>query len=144
MIKKTLLGAAMAVLFMTACQNAKQDQKEEYQTLAEKAIEIHDEIMPQISKFDKTSIKIDSILSNLEGLKAANASLDTTNTRTDLKELQSSIESATDFMMEWMKGYEPDSTDVAYQEKEVERVTKMKQQFEDVDKAIQTKMTPFN
>lgn len=144
MVKRTFLGVITAIITLTSCQNAKQDKKEEYQVLSEEAIEVHDEIMPQISKFDKTSVKIDSILSNLAGFKAVNGDLDTTDTRANLKALQTNIDSASDFMMEWMRAYDPDSADVAYQKSEIERINLMKKRFDEVNEEINTKLKDFN
>lgn len=140
MIKNSFLLALVASAALSGCQEG----EKEHVTLSKEAIDIHDEIMPQISHFDRSSVKIDSILGNLDGIKSVNPELDTTNTRAELTSLQDNIESATHFMMEWMRSYEPDSADVAYQRNEVERVSTMRNQFDSVRTEINTKLQPFN
>jgi len=105
---------------------------------------IHDEIMPQISQFDKTTIKIDSIISNLATIKATKANLDTAKTRVDLTNLKDSIEDATDHMMTWMKDYDATNEDEAYQQKEVDKISAMKNQFDRVSEQIKTSLAAFN
>lgn len=141
MIQKTVVAAWAMITALSACQ---QGSQKEHETISKEAIEVHDEIMPQIRHFDRTSVKIDSILSNLEGIKSEHAELDTANTRVELKELQIRIESATDFMMEWMRDYQPDSTDIAYQQEELDRVKLMRNQFESVQTEIDARLQPFN
>ncbi|MCT1525549.1 MULTISPECIES: transposase [Sphingobacterium] len=133
------LGISMA---MVSCQNKTDETKN--QKLGAEAIRIHDEIMPQISTFDKTTVKIDSILANLAEIKATKADLDTAATRVELTNLQDSIEAATDNMMTWMKDYDAASTDDAYQQKELDKITAMQKQFESVTSQINKTLTPFN
>ncbi len=116
----------------TSCQSAQNDNNQSTQTLMEEAIRVHDEIMPQISTFDRTTVKIDSILENLSGVIKTNPSADTALIRTDLSILKNNLEAATDNMMTWMHEYAPDSTDIAYQQAEIEKIKAMKKQFEDV------------
>lgn len=126
-------------VMISACQNT----HKEAEALAKEAIEVHDEIMPQISTFDKHDVFIDSLLQNLSALKAADTELDTLQTQEDLSALKANLESATDKMMLWMKDYVADSTDVAYQKAEVERITELKTEFEQVKYEAQRALTPF-
>lgn len=146
MAKNTLLlTASAAILGFTSCQNTQQQNENgEYKALAAQAIEVHDEIMPEVSRFDRTSLKIDSILNSLSVTEETDADPGTTGLRNDLKDLQANIDAATDFMMEWMREYEPDSTDVDYQKSEIERINRMKKQFDDVRTEINTKLKDFN
>ncbi|PVH23983.1 transposase [Sphingobacterium corticibacter] len=131
---------------MTACQNNENkttDNNTDPKALSAQAIEVHDEIMPQISKFDKTSVKIDSILNGLPMSKDQDAELDTAAIRTELVALKSDIESATDGMMDWMRNYRLDSLDVTYQQSEVERIKLMRAEFEKVNQQIETKMRVY-
>ncbi|MBB1643567.1 transposase [Sphingobacterium sp. UME9] len=111
--------------------------------LQDSTIKIHDEIMPQIAHFDRDAVKIDSILANLKNLKTAKADLDTNLTRKELGTLKANLESATDHMMDWMKGYNPDSTDVKYFETELQKVSDMKKIFDSVSKESQDKLKNF-
>lgn len=141
MKKLILLSAAFSIAF-ASCQNKQVENKD--QKLSEQAIAIHDEIMPQISQFDKTTIKIDSIISNLATIKATKADLDTAKTRVDLTNLKDSIENATDHMMTWMKDYDAMNEDEAYQQKEVDKISAMKKQFDRVSEQIKTSLAAFN
>ena len=111
--------------------------------LQDSTIKIHDEIMPQIAHFDRDVVKIDSILANLKNLKTTKADLDTNLTKKELSTLKANLESATDHMMDWMKGYNPDSTDVKYFETELQKVSDMKKIFDNVSKESQDKLKNF-
>lgn len=111
--------------------------------LQDSTIKIHDEIMPQIAHFDRDAVKIDSILANLKNLKTTKADLDTNLTKKELSTLKANLESATDHMMDWMKGYNPDSTDVKYFETELQKVSDMKKIFDSVSKESQDKLKNF-
>ena len=111
--------------------------------LQDSTIKIHDEIMPQIAHFDRDAVKIDSILANLKTIKTARTDLDTTATRKELSVLKANLESATDHMMDWMKGYNPDSTDVKYFETELQKVSDMKKIFDNVSKESEGKLKNF-
>lgn len=142
-MKKRILGlTACTLLVMASCQNTKTNENQA-DTLSKEAIAIHDEIMPQISIFDKHTIVIDSLLGNLASLKATNNSLDTNTTRHDLSALKTDLESATDKMMTWMKEYDPSSTDTSYQKAELERISKLKIEFETVTKNADTVLPAF-
>lgn len=143
MIRKlTWSTLAVGLLLAGACQNAN-NKNEEAETLAKKAIEIHDEIMPQISAFDKHDILLDSLLGNLSALKAEDATLDTAETREEFQALKGDLETATDKMMVWMKEYTMDSTDVAYQQAEIDRISALKTEFEQVEYEAQRLLAPF-
>ena len=142
-MKRTLAIALPALIFTVSCQSTATKQSLEGQQLAEEAIAIHDEIMPQVAVFARTTLHIDSLLGNMSAIRANDASIDTVALRGDLEELKSNLEDATDFMMTWMYEYTPDSTDVDYQKSEVEKVTKMKKQFEDVAAESKAKLASF-
>lgn len=142
---KTLIysGVALTLLTLGSCQNSEK-QTADPKALSQKAIEIHDEIMPQISTFNKQGILIDSLLENLTTIKQNSPDLDTTNTRQELSSLKTDIDSATDKMMAWMKEYSLDNADVAYQEAEIERISALKAEFEKVSNDAAKSLTPFS
>lgn len=135
-----LAGAA----FTVSCQN-NGDQKEggDVASIQKEAIAVHDEIMPQISVFDKNTVRIDSILTNLAGVKATHTTLDTVATRVELTALKSKLDQATASMEDWMKGYSLDSTDTAYQQNELEKVRAMKKLFEEVSTESKAALSKF-
>ncbi|MGN0003625.1 MAG: transposase [Sphingobacterium composti] len=142
-MKKTLLAICVSIATLSSCQQNSTKESTQHQKLSEEAIRIHDEIMPQISHFDRTTIKIDSILENLSVIAQKDKSLDTAVVKSELETLKTNLEDATDNMMTWMRDYAPDSTDVAYQKAEIDRITKMKKQFEDVSLESNTKLGKF-
>lgn len=131
---------AIASLAIAACGT---NGTNHVKVLQDSTIRIHDEIMPQIAHFDRDAIKIDSILTNLKAIKAAKVELDTISTRKDLGILKANLESATEHMMDWMKGYNADSTDVKYFEVELQKVSDMKKIFDNVSKESQEKLKNF-
>lgn len=142
-MRKLIFGAAVITLAMTsACQN-NSGQNEEAEKLAIEAVEIHDEIMPQVSSFDKQEIFIDSLLENLSALKAADTDLDTVETKEKFNTLKEDLASATDKMMVWMKEYQRDSTDIDYQRAEVERISELRTEFEQVTYDATNVLAPF-
>lgn len=132
-MKKVALPLAL-VFALGSCQNANVQNND--QKLAQQAIEIHDEIMPQIPKFDKTSVKIDSILTHLQGYAEKDELLDTVQLKSELLDLKDSIETATDNMMTWMRDYDATSQEESYQQNEVDKISTMKQQFDRVQQQI--------
>lgn len=142
-MKKLVYASSLSLLFiMAACQSPATKDAVKGQQLAQEAIAIHDEIMPQIASFNQTTIKIDSLLNALPQL-ADRTDIDTSAVRTDLETLKGNLEDATDGMMTWMHEYVADSTDVAYQQAEVEKVKAMKIQFEDVATASNKTLSSF-
>ncbi|TDS17254.1 transposase [Sphingobacterium paludis] len=137
-----LSTTAIGLLLTASCQNMK-EEKNDPKIISQKAIEVHDEIMPEISNFDRQGIVVDSLLTNFNAVKADHQGLDTAASRQALTKLKGDLESATDKMMEWMKEYNPDSSDVAYQHAEVERISTLKGEFETVNKSAQKTLAPF-
>lgn len=142
-MKKILLSVFVGIVTLNSCQQKSTTEATQHQQLTEEAIKIHDEIMPQISHFDRATVKIDSILENLNTIALKDKTLDTTVIKTDLNTLKTNLEDATDNMMTWMKDYAPDSTDVLYQKAEIEKVKAMKKQFEDVALESNNKLGKF-
>src|SRR5690606_35171080 len=147
-MKKMIFPAVAAFLLLAAC-NGGGSESAEIDQLRNEAIAIHDEIMPQISAFDRNTVKIDSLLSSLPELKAANPDIDTAEVRTDLSGLKERLDSATNAMMDWMTGFDVDPQDKSaaeiktYYEKEVEKVKEMKVLFDEVAKESVEKLAQF-
>ncbi|MEC3880357.1 transposase [Parapedobacter sp. 10938] len=148
MMKKTIFPAVASLLLLAACNGGGSDTVEIDQ-LRDEAIAIHDEIMPQISAFDRNTVKIDSLLSSLPELKAANPDIDTAQVRTDLSGLKERLEGATNAMMDWMTGFDVDPQDKSateiktYYEKEVEKVKEMKIIFDEAARESTEKLAQF-
>ena len=142
-MKKIILATTVVLITLSSCQQKSTKDATKVQQLSAEAIQAHDEIMPQISHFDRTTLKIDSILENLNTIAQKDKNLDTTTVRADLESLKQNLETATDNMMTWMRDYVSDSTDVAYQKAEVEKVKAMKKHFEDVSLESNNKLGKF-
>lgn len=147
-MKNSILGMGVGLLLAAACSNSNNSANEVDQ-LREEAIAIHDEIMPQVSAFDRNTVKIDSLLANLPTLKTTYPDLDTAKTRTDLTGLKSRLEDATNAMMDWMTEFNVDPQDKSadeakvYYEAEVKKVKALKQQFDSVSKESTDKLAQF-
>jgi len=147
-MKHTSLLISIGLLLMAACSNSS-DEASEIDRLREEAIGVHDEIMPQISAFDRNTVKIDSILANLPQLQQAHPDIDTAQTRTELTGLKNRLEQATDSMMDWMTAFDVDPQDKpapeikTYYEGEVEKVKEMKQLFDEVSKEATDKLAKY-
>src|SRR5690606_27714035 len=134
-MKHTISLISTGLLLVAACSNGS-NETGEIDRLREEAIAVHDEIMPQISVFDRNTIKIDSILANLPQLQESQPDLDTAQTRSDLTGLKNRLELATDSMMNWMTAFNVDPQDKSpaeiknYYQDEVEKVKEMKQLFD--------------
>lgn len=147
-MKKFIFPAAAAFLLLNAC-NGGGSETAEIDRLRDEAIAIHDEIMPQISAFDRNTVKIDSLLSSLPDLKAANPDIDTAQVRTDLSGLKDRLNEATNAMMDWMTNFEVDPQDKSaaemktYYEQEVQKVSDMRVLFDDAAKESAEKLAQF-
>lgn len=130
MKKHYLLIPAIAFI-ISSCQN--NGNKSQINELSSEVISVHDEIMPQIQIFDKTTLEIDSILNNLEEIKSLNSELDTTETRKELTNLKLDLEKATEDMMTWMRDYNSDSNDLQYYEKELIKINDLKDFYDSVN-----------
>ncbi|MGK6352934.1 transposase [Parapedobacter sp. DT-150] len=147
-MKKIMFLAAASFLALHACNSGNGDV-EEIEQLRNEAVAIHDEIMPQISAFDRNTLKIDSLLADLPRLHAAHPDLDTAHTRQELSALKTRLELATDSMMNWMTAFDVDPQDKstaeikAYYEQEVKKVKGMQELFNAVSKESTDRLAQF-
>lgn len=133
-----LVGLALSTLAGIACQgNNSTDQ--EADKLAEQAIAVHDEIMPEIENFNKQDILVDSLLQHIGQLQVS----DSLAAKEQLQGLKSTLQSSTDKMMDWMNAYTPDSSDVAYQQAEMERITLLKAELDSVKEEADKILVPY-
>lgn len=133
---KKLAFLMVSAIAISSCANNSTSQ-DDVSKIQSETMKIHDEIMPQISHFDKSTLKIDSLIHNLAALKTAKPAIDTTIARQELTTLKANLEDATDHMMDWMKDYSTDSTSSAYANSELTKVKAMKEKFERVTKENQ-------
>ena len=142
-MKKIIIASILGLVTLNACQQNTKDQNDNIHVLTQQAMDIHNEIMPQISHFDRATIKIDSVLANLNTIAQKEKAIDTVEVKKELTSLKQNLEDATDKMMTWMKEYSEDSTDVAYQSNEIEKVKELKKTFEEVSLKSNTVLGKF-
>jgi len=97
-MKPFLLFALSLLLFIAACSTKDNSTKQ----LQDEVIAIHDDVMPMMSTFAHTSIKIDSILNNWETIAFENPEIDTAEQKAKLLNLKTEIEASNDAMNDWM------------------------------------------
>src|SRR5690606_59289 len=114
-MKKTILAAIIALATLNSCQQQSNNDASQLKNLSEEAIQVHDEIMPQIAHFDRATLKIDSILENLGSIAKKDNTLDTATVKSELETLTQNVESASDNTMKWKREYTTVSTVVDYQ-----------------------------
>lgn len=132
-MKKLFYITLASALTLGACNSNESKDNSTVKNVNEEVMLIHDEIMPQISLFDRTTVKIDSLLqTDLEE-----------SSKNELTQLKTNLELATDNMMTWMKEYVHDSEDQDYQNKELEKMKEMKKQFEEVSLESNTKLSQY-
>lgn len=129
MKKYFFLLPALFVL-SSACQNSQSDDS--YKAISKDAIAVHDEIMPQVSVFDKAGLRVDSLLNDMPNLLETHPEVDTAMLSLELGYLKSDLEKATSDMMTWMREYNLDSADADYQEQELKKITELKEFYESV------------
>jgi Tfp pilus assembly protein PilN len=111
-MKPFLLSALSLLLFVTACTTKEDPNKQ----LQDEMIAIHDEVMPMMSTFAHTSIKIDSILNNWETIKLENPEIDTAEQKAKLIQLRANIETSNDAMNDWMHNLNLDFENMSEEE----------------------------
>ena len=138
----------LAVALLQISCNGSGDNTEIVQ-LKQETMAVHDEIMPQISVFDRNAVKIDSILLSIDSVSLESDSLHTNQVRAELTHLKSRIENATDQMMEWMMEFDSDPQDMtdeeikAYYQSELEKVKNMKSLFDEVSQESADKLNQY-
>src|SRR5690606_32623002 len=127
--------SGLLLLLITSC-GSKQNPN---QQLQEEVIAIHDEVMPLMGSLVRKSMKIDSILTNIDGIKADKSALDTAGQKEELLNLQSKIEESNDAMNKWMREFEleyegkSDEEIKTYLEQEKVKVEEINRKFKEVE-----------
>lgn len=141
-----ILSSLLASFFVVSCTSS---SNHENQNLQDSVIAVHDEIMPLMGGFVRSSIKIDSILMNLPGIKIQNPEIDTNQTRIDLLALKRNLDSSTESMNDWMHEFEVEHDGKTkeeiktYLENELVKINEVKRKFETTSQESQTKLKTF-
>lgn len=145
-MKNYFLFFLLISLFSQSCNSSSSDENK---SLQDSVIAVHDEIMPLMGNFARTSIKIDSILSNLSGIKQQRPEIDTTDIRTELLELKKNLDSSSENMNDWMYEFEVDHEGKSKEEikeylnRELVKIKKVRQDFESTSSEIESKLKNF-
>jgi hypothetical protein len=102
-------------ILIIACQPPKKNQE----SLHTEVMAVHDSLMMDMGKLSDRKTKLTAIISNLDSIKTAQSSLDTSNLKTTIFDAKLSLTKADDAMMDWMNGFNPDYTNKSEQEVEV-------------------------
>jgi len=92
-MKRSIHFSAILFIFLVACG----DKPNEIKDLKDEVMAVHDEVMPKMGDLRKAS---KSLLMKAETMDSSAAS--------ELRVMAEDIEAANEFMMEWMRQYEPD------------------------------------
>jgi hypothetical protein len=101
------LACLLFITFLTACQTQVKTQE----TLHIEVMAVHDSLMMDMGKLSNRKAKLSVILTQLDSLKNAQISLDTSNLKTQIFGAKLSLTKADDAMMDWMHGFNSDYTD---------------------------------
>ncbi len=93
MIRSTMPFILLVTLVFSACE----DKADKVKALKDEVMDVHDEVMPLMGELRKTAKSLEMKAETLDSLSAA-----------ELNVLSANIDSANEFMMEWMRQYEPD------------------------------------
>lgn len=105
-MKNLILYTTLSLLFISCNKLSKEEQ--EFDTLMQEVIDVHDEVMPKMSE-------ISSLIGELE------SKIDTTVTGQAYAAAQSELKESHDFMMEWMSDFSdkfPHGEEVKNEDKE--------------------------
>lgn len=128
-----------------ACQNKNSEQH----SLQREVIDVHDEIMPLMGEFTQNSIKIDTLLNNLAAFKAEHPEVDTAAARTELHELQVTLDQARESMNDWMHAFQLEHPEknheeiMAYYSKEMEKINQVKADFKEAEEKSKSVLTKY-
>lgn len=130
----SILGA---LLLAASCNQKNTDNN---QDLQKKVVSVHDEVMPLMGGFVRNSIKIDSILNNLDRVLEDNPSADTAEVRVELMNLKGNLDNTVEEMNDWMYAFDMENEGQSkeeikkYLENELLRIQKVKSHFEEAAK----------
>ena len=92
-MKLTISFSVILIILLSACGGNKPEQ---LKVLKDEVMEVHDEVMPKMGDLRKAS---KSLMMKAETTDSSASA--------ELKEIAGEIEAANEFMMEWMRQYEP-------------------------------------
>ena len=129
--------AVLSILFLfSSCAQSGGDANQELQ---KKVVSVHDEVMPLMGSFVRNSIKIDSILNNMDRVLEDNPSADTAQVKVDLLNLKGNLDQAVEGMNDWMHNFDMDNDGLSkeevtkYLDSELTKIEAVKQQFKDAE-----------
>jgi hypothetical protein len=103
---KEFLILILFFISITACQNPKKTQE----GLHKEVMAVHDSLMMDMGKLSDRKSKLSAILTQLDSLKIAQPSLNTTALKNTIFGAKLSLTKADEVMMDWMNDFNPDYT----------------------------------
>ena len=128
------LSALVGLFLVSSCAQNSADANLDLQ---EKVISVHDDVMPLMGEFVRNSIKIDSILNNMDQVLKDDPSADTAQVKIDLLKLKVNLDNAVEGMNDWMHNFEMDNEGQSkdevkkYLENELITIENVKKKFND-------------
>ncbi len=130
------LSALVGLFLVSSCAQNSADANLDLQ---EKVISVHDDVMPLMGEFVRNSIKIDSILNNMDQVLKDDPSADTAQVKIDLLKLKVNLDNAVEGMNDWMHNFEMDNEGQSkeevkkYLENELITIENVKKKFNDAE-----------
>ena len=130
------LSALVGLFLVSSCAQNSADANLDLQ---EKVISVHDDVMPLMGEFVRNSIKIDSILNNMDQVLKDDPSADTAQVKIDLLKLKVNLDNAVEGMNDWMHDFEMDNEGQSkeevrkYLENELITIENVKKKFNDAE-----------
>lgn len=123
-LTRSSLYFLIVMILLTSCSGGSKDKKEK--ELQEEVMAIHDEIMPEMSRLEKLSQKLDSVKNSMRSKDNASSSKieKIEKQKQDLSEAHKS-------MMQWMRNYERPSDTMEHQQV-IEYLEEEKTKIQDV------------
>lgn len=131
-MKKSILWSFVFVFTVVACQQ-KDPEAAQRKEISDQVIEIHDEIMPLTEEFDRSELKIDSILNDFPAYAEHFEDVDSNELRQNLLTLKENLEEANEQMMTWMNDYELDNSVLEYHEEELKKIQDLEDTYHRVN-----------
>src|SRR5690625_1228758 len=141
-MKKTILWGFALVCTAVACQQTDPEAAQRKE-ISDEVIEIHDEIMPLTEKFDRSELKIDSILNDFSKYAEHFEDVDSTELRQNLLTLKENLEEANEQMMTWMNDYELDNSVLEYHEEELKKIQDLENTYHRVNSEREELLNTF-
>ncbi|MEJ2881436.1 hypothetical protein [Pedobacter sp. GR22-6] len=112
-MKHTLL-LCLLLMSLQACQN-----QDEYKSVKQEVLDAHDKIMLDGERAIRNRMKLDTIDAEMDSLEKINIITDALAERRQVSRLQSKLDSAEEYMNDWMHSFQVDLPDKSSEEQKL-------------------------